>query len=431
VTIAVLFAVFLGLMAFRVPIYLAMGIASLVYFLIAKISLVMLAQRAALVLDSFPLVAIPLFMLAGRLMNAGGITRRIYAFCHDLVGAIPGGLGHVNVAGSLVFAGMSGSALADLGGLGQIEIKAMLDAGYERRFTLGVTLASSILGPIIPPSIPALIYASTAEVSVTALFLAGVGPGLLLAALQMLWVYLIAVRRGFPREKLPGCRQLIRSGLAAGPALLSPVLLIGGMTFGVFTPTEAAMAAVCYSLALGLLVYRELTPRATVRLVIELAREVASLTIIIAMGLVFGWILTVERVPQAMAGAIVTLVHSKALVLLAVNLLILLLGCFIESAVLLLVLPPIFVPPLVSIGVDPVHFGIVMIMAVAIGMFTPPVGVALYAVQNFTRSDFGEVVSAVLPWLWPLVIALFIVTYVPWIALSVPRAFGYVTGGGP
>jgi tripartite ATP-independent transporter DctM subunit len=281
------------------------------------------------------------------------ITRRIYAFCHDLVGGIPGGLGHVNVAGSLVFAGMSGSALADLGGLGQIEIKAMLDAGYEKKFTLGVTLASSILGPLIPPSIPAVIYASNAEVSVTALFLAGIGPGLLMAAIQLVCVYVIAVRRGFPREATPGAARLARSGLAALPALLAPLLLVGGMTLGVFTPTEAAMVAVCYSLLLGMAVYRELRIGDVVRVTVELAREVASLMMVIAMGLIFGWILTVEQVPQAMAGAILNFAERRpwsgrdqrpscsS-------------GCFVEGPALLL--NPILAPALASIG-SIVHFG--------------------------------------------------------------------------
>jgi len=417
--------VFLGLVVLRVPIYLAMGTASLVYFVQHPGPLVVLAQRAALALDSFPLVAIPLFILAGRLMNSGGVTRRIYAFCHDLVGSVPGGLGHVNVAGSLVFAGMSGSALADLGGLGQIEIKAMLDAGYERRFTLGVTLASSILGPIIPPSIPAVIYAMNTDVSVTAMFLAGIGPGLVLAALQMTFVAIIATRRRFPREPWPGARQLARSGGAAMPALLAPLLLIGGMTLGVFTPTEAATAAVAYSLVLGLGVYRELRLAEALRIAVEVGREVASLTIIIAMGLVFGWVLTVEQVPQALASAILGFADQKVLVLLAVDLLLLFLGCFVEGPVLLLVMPPLLVPALVQMGVDPVHFGVVFILAVGIGLYTPPVGVALYAVQRFTGCEFGEVVSAALPWLLPLVAALFIVTLVPWLTLAVPRAFGF------
>jgi tripartite ATP-independent transporter DctM subunit len=412
-------------MALRLPVYLAMGAASLVYFVQHQGTLVILAQRAALVLDSFPLVAIPLFMLAGRLMNEGGVTRRIYAFCHDLVGAVPGGLGHVNVAGSLVFSGMSGSALADLGGLGQLEIKAMLDAGYERRFTLGVTLASSILGPIIPPSIPAVIYALNADVSVTAMFLAGIGPGLVLAALLMAFVAIIAARRRFPREPWPGVPRVLRSGGAALPALLAPVLLVGGMTFGVFTPTEAATAAVVYSLLIGLVVYRELRVADAVHATVAVARDVAGLTIIIAMGLVFGWILTVERVPQAMATTVLGFADRPALVLLAIDALLLLLGCFVEGAVLLLVLPPILVPALAGLGVDPVHFGIVFILAVGIGLFTPPVGMALYAVQRMTGSEFGEVAAAAAPWLLPLVAALVVVTLVPWVTLAVPRALGF------
>ena len=424
-SVLLLFVVLFGLMALRVPIYLAMGVASLAYFTQGSMSFAMLAQRAALALDSYPLVAIPLFMLAGRLMNVAGITRRIYAFCHDLVGGVPGGLGHVNVAASLVFAGMSGSALADLGGIGQIEIKAMRDAGYDKRFTLGVTLASSILGPIIPPSIPAVIYALNAEVSVTALFLAGIGPGLLMAALQMLFVYVIAARQGMPREPWPRVGQLVRSGLAALPALLAPLLLIGGMTIGVFTPTEAAMAAVCYSLLLGWGVYRELGIADVMQVIVEVGREVASLTIIIAMALVFGWILTVEQVPQSMAVLVLGWAEHKALVLFGINVLVLFLGCFMEGTVLLLVLPPILVPALVKVGVDPIHFGIVLIVAIGIGMYTPPVGVALYAVQRFTQSSFQEVVAAAVPWLLPLVAALFVITYVPWIALSVPRAFGF------
>jgi tripartite ATP-independent transporter DctM subunit len=425
VPIVVLFVVLLGLMSVRVPIYLAMGIASLVYFVQTHTPITMLAQRAALVLDSFPLVAIPLFMLAGRLMNVGGVTRRIYSFCHDLVCSVPGGLGHVNVLGSLVFAGMSGSALADLGGLGQIEIKAMLEAGYDRRFTLGVTLASSILGPVIPPSIPAVIYAMNVDVSVTAIFLAGIGPGLVIAAAQMIFVWLIAVRRNFPREPRPSAAHLVRSGAAALPALVAPLLLVGGMTLGVFTPTEAATVAVAYSLLLGVAVYRELTAREAVRITVEVGQEVAALTVIIAMGLIFGWILTLEQVPQSMAALIFRFAGQKALVLLAIDALVLFLGCFLEGPVLLLVLPPILVPPLAQMGVDPIHFGIVLIIAVGIGMYMPPLGVALYAVQRFTKLEFGEVAAAALPWLLPLVAALLIVTYVPWLALAVPRAFGF------
>ncbi len=423
--VLLLFGILFGLMALRVPIYLAMGVACLAYFVQSHMALAMLAQRASLVLDSFPLVAIPLFMLAGRLMNLGGITRRIFAFCLDLVGFIPGGLGHVAVVGNVIFAGMSGSALADLGGLGQIQVKAMRDAGYEEKFTVGVTLASSILGPIIPPSIPAVIYAVSAEVSVTALFLAGIVPGLVMAFLQMIFVYVLAVRRGFPREPYPRAGPLGRHFLAALPALFAPVLLVGGMTGGIFSATEAAAVAVCYSLALGVGLYRELRLRDLLRIAAQTGREVAVLTIIIATAMTFGWILTLEQVPQAMAQVILQFADRKVLLLLLINLLILFLGCIMEGTVLFLLLPPIFVPALAKAGVDPVHFGIIMIIGVGIGLFTPPVGMALYLMQNIAKISFEEAVEAALPWLVPLVAALFIITYWPWVVLVVPRAFGY------
>jgi tripartite ATP-independent transporter DctM subunit len=419
-----LFGIVLVLMALRVPIFLAMGIACVVYFWQAQMSLAMLAQRAGLVLDSFPLIAIPLFMLAGRIMNQGGITRRIYAFCHDVVGFVPGGLGHVNILGSLVFAGMSGSALADLGGLGQIEIKAMRDAGYDRKFAAGVTLASSILGPIIPPSIPAVIYAINAEVSVTALFLAGVVPGLVMALLQMLFVGLIASRRGYPRERRPTLQQVGRHLVGALPAMCAPVILIGGMTLGIFSATEAAVVAVVYSVALSF-AYRELSLRELLPMSMEVGREVAVLTIIIATAMIFGWILTVERVPQAMADVVLAWATYPGLLLLAIVALIVFLGCFMEGTVLLLLLPPIFVPALVKAGIDPVHFGIVMIIAVGIGLYTPPVGVALYAMQSFTGMSFRDVSQAAIPWLVPMIGALLIVMYWPAAVLVVPRAFGY------
>lgn len=422
---AVLFGTVLVLFALRVPIYLSIGVACLAYFLQAQMSLAMLAQRAALVLDSFPLIAIPLFMLAGRIMNVGGITRRIYAFCHDLVGFIPGGLGHVNVLGSLVFAGMSGSALADLGGLGQIEIKAMRDAGYDRKFAAGVTLASSILGPIIPPSIPAVIYAINAEVSVTALFLAGIVPGFVMALLQMVFIYLVAARRGYPREPRPALAQLGHHLVGALPAMCAPVILIGGMTTGVFSATEAAVVAVVYSVVLGVVVYRELPVRDLLPVSLEVSREVAVLTIIIAIAMIFGWILTVEQVPQTMAALILDWATYPGLLLLVIVAFVLFLGCFMEGTVLLLLLPPIFVPALAKAGVDPIHFGIVMIIAIGIGLYTPPVGVALYAMQTFTGMSLQEVSQAAIPWLIPMIGALLIVMYWPAAVLVVPRAFGY------
>ena len=424
-SIYILFACVLVLMILRVPIYLSIGLGCLAYFVTSGMPLAMLANRAALTLDSFPLIAIPLFMLSGRLMNLSGVTARVFRFCHTAVGFIPGGLGHVNVAASLVFAGMSGSALADIGGLGQIEIKAMRDAGYAPKFAAGVTMSSSILGPIIPPSIAAVIYAINAEVSIAGLFLAGILPGLVMAFLLMVFVFIVSLRRNYPRAPIPRPGQFVRHFIVALPALFTPVLLIGGMAAGIFSPTEAAAVAVCYSLLLGLLVYRELDYRRLFQIAVDVGRDVAVLMIIVAMGMVFGWILTAEQVPQQMAALTLNYGDNPNLVLFLIVLLILFLGCFMEATVLLLLLPPIFVPALGQLGVDPLHLGIIMIVAISIGMFTPPFGMGIYAIQKITEMPFGDVVGAATLWLVPLIAGLFTITYFPGVVLAIPRAFGF------
>jgi tripartite ATP-independent transporter DctM subunit len=412
------------LMLVRVPIYLALGGISLIYFTLNDVPLSMLANRASLALDTIALLAIPLFLLAGKLMNLSGVTKRIFAFCQDAVGFIPGGLGHVNVAASLIFSGMSGAALADIVGLGQVELKSMRDAGYDRDFAIGVTLSSSVLGPIIPPSIAIVIYAINAEVSIAGLFLAGVVPGLLMALLLMAFVYVVAARRGYPRLPFPSAGRLGRHFLAALPAIMTPVILVGGMVLGIFTATEAAAVAVCYSLLLGFC-YGEIKLADLPRIAAESAREVGLLTIIIAMAMVFGWILVVEQIPQAMAQVVLDFADHRGLLLLAILVLLLMLGCFMDATSLLLILPAILVPALAQVGVDPLHFGIIMVVAITIGMFTPPIGIGLFAMQRIANVGFYEVVRAATPWLLPLVAGLVVLTYWPWVVLALPRAFGY------
>ena len=419
-----LLALLLVLMLLRVPIYLALGGVSLIYFTLNGVPVSMLTNRASLALDTIALLAIPLFLLAGKLMNLSGVTKRIFAFCQDAVGFIPGGLGHVNVSASLIFSGMSGAALADIVGLGQVELKAMRDAGYDRDFAIGVTLSSSVLGPIIPPSIAVVIYAINAEVSITGLFLAGFVPGLLMALLLMAFVYVIAWRRGYPRLPFPTARQLGWHFLAALPAIMTPVILVGGMVLGIFSATEAAAVAVCYSLLLGFS-YGEITLADLPRVAAECAREVALLTIIIAMAMVFGWILVVEQVPQAMAEMVVSFADFRALLMFAILVLLLVLGCFMDATSLLLILPAIMTPALAKVGVDPLHFGIIMVIAITIGMYTPPIGIGLFAMQRIANVGFYEVVRAATPWLLPLMAGLVVMTYWPWVVLVLPRAFGY------
>ena len=419
-----LLVLLLALMLLRVPIYLALGGVSMIYFALNGVPLSMLTNRASLALDTIALLAIPLFLLAGKLMNRSGVTKRIFAFCQDAVGFIPGGLGHVNVCASLIFSGMSGAALADIVGLGQVELKSMRDAGYDQDFAIGVTLSSSVLGPIIPPSIAVVLYAINAEVSITGLFLAGFVPGLLMALMLMAFVYVIAWRRGYPRLPLPTAGQLGRHFLAALPAIMTPVILVGGMVLGIFSATEAAAVAVCYSLLLGFS-YGEIKLADLPRIAAESAREVAVLTIIIAMAMVFGWILVVEQIPQAMAQVVLYFADYRGLLLFAILVLLLLLGCFMDATSLLLILPAILTPALAQVGVDPLHFGIIMVVAITIGMYTPPIGIGLFAMQRIANVGFYEVVRAATPWLLPLVAGLVVLTYWPWVVLVLPRAFGY------
>lgn len=419
-----LLVLLLALMLLRVPIYLALGGVSMIYFALNGVPLSMLTNRASLALDTIALLAIPLFLLAGKLMNRSGVTKRIFAFCQDAVGFIPGGLGHVNVCASLIFSGMSGAALADIVGLGQVELKSMRDAGYDQDFAIGVTLSSSVLGPIIPPSIAVVLYAINAEVSITGLFLAGFVPGLLMALMLMAFVYVIAWRRGYPRLPLPTAGQLGRHFLAALPAIMTPVILVGGMVLGIFSATEAAAVAVCYSLLLGFS-YGEIKLADLPRIAAESAREVAVLTIIIAMAMVFGWILVVEQIPQAMAQVVLYFADYRGLLLFAILVLLLLLGCFMDATSLLLILPAILTPALAQVSVDPLHFGIIMVVAITIGMYTPPIGIGLFAMQRIANVGFYEVVRAATPWLLPLVAGLVVLTYWPWVVLVLPRAFGY------
>ena len=415
----------LTLLLLRLPVFLAIGAGCAMYFLTNQYSLASLASRLFYSIDIYSLLAIPLFVLAGSLMNRSGVTHRIFRFCHALVAFVPGGLGHVNVLGSLVFAGMSGSALADLGSLGRIEIKAMRDAGYPLRFSMGVTLASSSLGPVIPPSIAAIVYAINAQVSIAGLFLASILPGIVLGLLMMAFVTYYAIRYKLPSHPVGSFRQFVHYFLSAMPAVMTPALLIGGMTLGVFSPTEAAAVAVLYSLFLGIVVYRELKLGDIWPALVESSREVSSLLLIVAVGVVFGWILTVEQVPQDIANFMLHFSNAPTILVLLTVALALFLGCFMEVTVLLLLLPPIVLPPLLAVGVDPLQVGVVLIITISIGMFTPPFGVGLFAMQRIANAPYAEVVKGFLPWLVPMLLSVLLIILFPQIVLIVPRSLGF------
>ena len=412
-----------GLLAAGIPVAIAIGLAVSLYVLIStQVPPIIIAQMMVSSADSFPLLAIPFFLLAGTLMNSAGITQRLFDFAACLVRHIPGGLGHVNVVGSMIFAGMSGSAVADAAGLGVVEMKAMRKYGYDEAFSGAITAASSTIGPVIPPSIIFVIYGVLAEVSVGALFLAGIIPGVLMGIALMVQVYRIAKKKNYPMLPRATRGELWSSFCAALLPLLTPVIIIGGMIAGIFTPTEASVVAVGYALFLGAVVYRELTWHALWSALNTTAVQTATVMFITAAAGVLGWALAQGRVPQQIAEAVLAWTTQPWLVLLLINLLLLLVGCFMEVIAALLILTPILVPVIKAVGIDPLHFGVVMTLNLMIGLITPPMGMSLFVVQQVTGVTFDRLVRAVTPFLVALVAVLFIVTYVPSLSLALPNA---------
>ncbi len=461
---SLLFGGFLAALLSGLPIAIAMALAALLYIWISgTIPPLTVIHRMVGGVDSFPLLAVPFFILAGNLMNSAGITNRIYNFALALVGWLKGGLGHVNVVGSMIFAGMSGTAIADAGGLGTIEIKAMKDHGYPVEFAVGITAASATLGPIIPPSLPMVIYGVQANVSIGKLFAGGFIPGAVMALLMMALVsYYAHVRKygadiafswsrmggaffelGFvaltavvlyflwSREGLPGWLRfgsLLLGTMVADKlfrfeaymALLTPVILIGGMATGLFTPTEAAVAAVAWALFLGFIWYRTLNWRMFVKISMETIETTAVVMFIVAAASIFAWVLTTTRVTEAIGNWVLSISSDPWVFLLLANLFLLFVGCFMETIAAITILVPVFMPIIAKLGIDPVHFGLVMVLNLMIGLLTPPVGMVLFILQKVARLSFEQTVKAVMPWLWPLLGTLALITYVPQLVLWLP-----------
>lgn len=424
-----LYIVSLGLLALflaGIPIAFAMGIAGVLGYyaeLGMRVNVPMLAQRMMYGINNFLLLAIPLFILAAKLMNTAGITTRIFGFARDLVGFLPGGLGHANTVASLIFSGMSGAAVVDAAGLGQIELKAMKDEGYDTEFSVAVTAASSTIGPIFPPSIPMVIFALVAEVSVGRLFLAGVLPGLLMTAALMLMVAWYAGRKGYPRTPFPGWRALARSFAGAFLPLLTPVILLGGIWTGQFTPTEAAAVAVAYALVLGGLIYREVTFAQLYQVFVETTRETAALGIIVAAASFYGWLLVRSGLTVKLAEGISGFGTDPLVILIAINVFLLIVGCFMEPVCAILILGPVLLAIVTKLGVDPVHFGVMMVLNLMIGLLTPPFGVVLFVMAGFSGLSFERVVRAVMPFLVPLLAVLALITLFPPLVTAVPNLF--------
>ena len=415
-------AAFVVLFVLGFPVVLAIGLPCLAYLFVKDLPLDLLAQRLLYALDSFPLVAVPVFLFVGSLMTSAGISRYIYRFADTAVGRLPGGLAQVNIFGSLIFSGMSGSALADIGGIGRIEIDAMRSKGFNVPFAAAVTGSSAIIGPIFPPSIPLIIYGTVTGTSVLQLLLGGIVPGLLCTVMLMLMAGWLAKRRSFPRaQRWPTARELWRDFWPAAPAIAAPVILIAGMLAGFFTPTEIASVTVLYAVLISSLFYRELTWQGLLGAAYETLRASAAILLIVAVAALFGWILSVEGVPQKLTALMLSISSNPYVLLGIVNFLLLLVGMFLDSTTAILVIAPIIAKPLIAAGVDPVHLGMIVVFNLMIGLLTPPMGLALYLVADIARISMKEVLRAILPFYIPLAITLALITYVPAITTWIPR----------
>jgi len=419
--------IFLSLLLIGIPVFIALAGSALVYtHFIAFIPDFVVLHRMAGGIDSFPLLAVPFFIFAGNLMNSAGITNRIYDFAVALVGWMRGGLGQVNIVGSVIFAGMSGAAVADAAGLGTIEIKAMRDHGYDTEFAVGVTAASSTLGPIFPPSLPFVIYGMMANVSIGALFLGGVVPGIVMTVFMMSYVWWCAGKYNMGRDQAFRLSLLAQTFAAALPALFTPVIIIGGMTFGWFTPTEAAVAACAWALILGLLLYRSLSWRRLYKVTLDTIETTASVLLIVAAASLFGWVLTTTRLTEAAAEGLLSLTTNPLVILVLVNLLLLVIGCFLEPVASISILVPVLMPILAKVGIDPVHFGVLMTLNLMIGLLHPPLGMVLFVLARISGLSVERTTMAILPWLVPLLLALAAVTFIPELTLWLPRQAGLI-----
>jgi tripartite ATP-independent transporter DctM subunit len=416
-----LFVVFLGLLLLGVPVFAATALAALVYIWIHGLPVLVVVQQLFDSLDKFPLLAVPFFILAGNLMNVSGITDRLYAFAHSLVGHVTGGLGHVNIVGSFIFSGMSGTAMADAAGVGTIELKAMRDQGYDDEFAVGITAASSTMGPIIPPSLPMILYGITASVSVGALFIAGIVPGILMAIFLHAHVYVVAKRKGYPRSTRATLIEVIVAFLRAIPVLAAPGIILGGILFGVFTPTEAAVIASLYALLIGSVVYRTMSPRKFIEELRNTFETTAVVMIMTAGAIVFGWVLVRENFAANFVQFMLSFASEPWQCMLVLNVALLICGMFMDPLPILLIFTPLVMPVLKAYAIDPVQFGVVMVLNLMIGMMTPPIGALCFVLSRISGLPLARTFRACMPYYLPLGIVLVLISVFPSLTLWLPR----------
>ncbi|NLM94702.1 MAG: TRAP transporter large permease [Firmicutes bacterium] len=418
---------FAALLLTGAPIAFALAVASF-SFLSAwnTISFDVIPQRMFGGIDSFPLMAIPFFILAGELMNATGITVRLVRFAHLIVGRVPGGLAQANVVASIFFAGLTGAGVADTSAIGSILIPAMVEEGYSPEYSAAVTASSSVIGPIIPPSIVMVIYGSTVGLSIGALFAAGFVPGLLIGLGLMVVCHYYAIKLNHPRRLEPvTIKEFLIGFKDAFIALLMPLIIIGGILSGMFTPTEAAAVAVGYALLAGVFVFRTLTFKSVMECMAKTARTSSIILFIIGSAAVFGWAMTVERVPQQIAELFLSITDSPAVMLMLINVFLLIMGMFMETGANVIILAPILAPIAAKFGIHPLHFALVMIVNLNIGLATPPLGVCLFVACPIAGVTLEELTKAILPFLLVEIAVLLLITYIPWFILVVPRMLGF------
>lgn len=423
--VIILLVCMLVMFMLKIPVYISMALTGCaLMFVTSGMKWSILSQYLYTGVNSFTLLSIPLFLLAAKLMNTGSITKKLFAFCMKVVGWLPGGLGHVNVLCSVVFAGMSGTAVSDAGGLGSIEIKAMNENGFDNDFSCCVTAASSTLGPIIPPSIPLVVYATVSGASVGALFMAGIIPGVVMALLMMAVVTIYAIIRHYPRTKFPSGSEFLHALKEGFLPLMAPIILLVGIYGGVFTPTESAAIVVCYSLFLEIVIYKELTFKKFIMVLKETVRDSITIALIIAGATFFGYVATRAKIPQMILTGMTSIVSNKFMLLIIINIFLLIIGCFLETASAITIVVPLIMLLLKAYQINLTQFGIIMVLNLMIGLLTPPFGLVLFVISKIGNISIGRFSKALVPWLIALLAALLLVTFIPQLSLSLPIALG-------
>ena len=412
----------------RIPIALGMLMSSIYYFALAPGPATGLQMAATQFLTQlnvkFILIAVPLFVFAAKVMNTGKVTEMVFLFANTLVGKWKGGMGHVNVVASIIFSGMTGSAVADASGLGIMEIEAMRKHGYEDSFSCAITAASATIGPIFPPSIPMVFYAMFSGASIGNLFLGGMAPGILIGIALMIYIAYIAKKRNYPKGKIYPFKEFIKITIRAFPALLTPVILLGGIYSGIVTPTEAGALAGFYAVIISFFVYRALGLKQLIEVIIDTVKTTGTLTIIVGAAFSFSYIVAIEHIPDMFASILLGITTNKYLLLLIINILFIVLGMFIDTMCITLVFIPMVLPLVKSLGIDLVHFGVVIVLNMMIGLSTPPFGMLLFIVSGISGTPLKTIIKEIFPMLLVLIGVLFLITYVPVIVMFIPNTFG-------